>query len=263
MLLHSISIPALGVVLEIEHGGCKSYVNEFFLLLWIMDIIRFLYDVLARMLMVLATMAVGHIWSENCKNKTCEEDATSESCPEVPMNCEVYLEDRKIVSQDHSKRSLEYIIKGEKVERIQNIFQTWFILPWVFFFIASSLKTDQILSAWKDAPNVDGQYDLPDLSYMNYDLSQLFLLLLPYLCSKKMNTHHYKYVTASRKEQLGMHKAASRKAFAHMNKIEKAEHFNFVPRIWGTSIKVPVENPMYILFLVIQLFFTVVEGLTH
>ena len=126
-----------------------------------MDIIRFLYDVLARMLM----MAVGHIWSENCKNKTCEEDATSEFCPEVPMNYEVYLKDRKIVSQDHSKRSLQ------KVERIQNIFQTWFILPWVFFLIASSLKTDQILSAWRDAPSVGGQYDLPDLSYMNYVIS--------------------------------------------------------------------------------------------
>jgi hypothetical protein len=257
MLPHALSIPAIGIVLEIKHSGCKS---EFFLLLWIMDIIRFLYDVLARMLLVLATMAVGHIWSENRRDKA-QEDEDAVPCPEVPTSYAVYLEDRKIASQDHSKRSLEYIMKGRKVERIHNIFQTWFILPWVFFFIASSLKTDQIISSWRDTPSVDGEYDLTDLSYMNYDISQLFLLLLPYLCSKKMNTHHHKYVTASRKQQLSIHKRASRKAFAHLNKIEKEEHFDFVPRIWGTSIKVPVENPMYILFLVIQLFFTVVEGL--
>ena len=50
-----------------------------------------------------------------------------------------------------------------------------------------------------------------------------------------------------------------------MNKIEKGEHFDFIPRIWGSSIKVPVESSLYkiIVILFATLFFIVCEALIY
>ena len=86
--------------------------------------------------------------------------------------------------------------------------------------------------------------------YMVYNFNQLFLLTLPYLCTKKINTDHGDYVFESR-----------RLAFTHINKIQEEDHFYFTPRIWGTSIKIQVDNPLYIMFLLVGIFFTIAEAL--
>ncbi len=96
---------------------------------------------------------------------------------------------------------------------------------------------------------------------MIYNFSQLFMLTLPFLLSYQMNAYHYNYISRSRQQQLAKHKTASRMALASINKIEKENHYDFVPQIWCTGIEVPVENPLYILFLLIRIFFTVVETL--
>ena len=96
---------------------------------------------------------------------------------------------------------------------------------------------------------------------MVYNFDQIFLLTISFLCSKKINAHHRNYFLKSRHKQRERFKTASRMAMASMNKIEKEEHFDFVPRIWGTSIKVPVESSLYIVTLLLGIFFTVCEAL--
>lgn len=257
MLAHSLSIPALGIALEIKTGkgsNCEPYIYEYHTVYWILDIIRYLYDVAIRLFMVLATLAVGNIWEAS-------ESMESDAHPEEPKTYRQYLEDRESVSQDHATRWHDYIQRGRRIEYILEIFQTWFVLPWLLYFIGSSLSSDHILRSWKETPSGDGEYDFSEVTYMVYNFNQLFLLTLPYLCSKKMNTHHCNYIFNSRMQQLEIQKTASRMAFAHMNRIEEEDHFYFVPRIWGSSIKIQVENPLYIMFLLVGIFFTVTEAL--
>ena len=262
MFIHSESVPALGIVLELQHGqeiDCKDYVYEYHVVYWLLDIIRYLHDVAIRTLMVLATIVIGQLWHNDELESTKDlEDKTKTIEPEEYAD---YLKDRDETSEDHKMRTKEYAQAGSEVERILEIFQTWFPIPWVLYFISASLDTDHILQSWKDGSSGEGHYDFAEISYMVYNFNQISLLTISFLCSKKMNTHHRNYLAQSRRKQRERFKTASRMAMASMNKIEKEEHFDFVPRIWGTSIKVPVESSLYIVTLLLGIFFTVCEAL--
>lgn len=258
MLIHSGSIPILGMILEIQHGqdiNCKDYVYEHHVVYWILDIVRYLSDVAIRILMVLATIVIGELW---CAPAAEDTDDTAEKEPDTYIE---YLQDRDETNKDHKMRTKKYAEIGSQVERILEIFQTWFPIPWLLYFTSTSLNTDHILKAWKDGSSGEGHYDFSEISYMVYNFNQLSLLTIAFLCSKKMNTYHRNYFVQSRHEQLKKFKTASRMAMASMNKIEKDEHFDFVPRVWGTSIKVPVESSLYIVTMLVGIFFTVCEAL--
>ena len=256
MLIHSGSIPFLGVMLEIQSGqeiNCEGYVYEYHVVYWLLDIIRYLHDVAIRSLMILATIAVGELWSIKELTERIESPET--------YTIDEYLCDRNKTDEDHEKQTKEYVEIGGQVERILEIFQTWFPIPWLLYFIGTSVDTDHILKAWKDGSTEEGHYDFSEVSYMVYNFNQLSLLTIAFLCSKRMNTYHRKYLGISRQNQLKKFKTASRMAMASMNKIEKDEHFDFVPRVWGTSIKVPVESSLYIVTMLVGVFFTVCEAL--
>ena len=261
MLAHSLSIPALGIALEIRTGratGCESYVYEYHTIYWILDTIRYMYDVGIRLFMVLAMLAVRLIWKEVESNYTQPENTHSGE----PESYKEYLKDREITSESYSTAWKDYVDKGRRVEYILEIFQTWFVLPWVLFSISSYLSSEHILRAWKETPRSgDGEYDFSEIVYMVYNLNQLILLTLPYLCAKKINTNHCDYVFESRTQQLDAQTSASRLAFTHINKIQEEDHFYFTPRIWGTSIKIQVDNPLYVMFLLVGIFFTIAEAL--
>ena len=265
MLIHSGSIPVLGVILEIQHGqdtNCEDYVYEHHVVYWLLDIIRYLNDVAIRILMVLATIVIGELWWEKSKSDgTPTAEDTDDTVEKEPDTYIEYLQDRDETNKDHAMRTKEYAKIGSQVERILEIFQTWFPIPWLLYFTATSLDTDHILKAWKDGSSGEGHYDFSEISYMVYNFNQLSLLTIAFLCSKKMNTYHRNYFWQSRCEQLKQFKTASRMAMASMNKIEKDEHFDFVPRVWGTSIKVPVESSLYIVTMLVGIFFTVCEAL--
>ena len=265
MFIHSECIPILGMMLEFQHGqdiNCKDYVYEHHVVYWILDIIRYLNDVAIRILMVLATIVIGELWRAKSKNdNTPELEDTDDAAEKEPDNYLDYLQDRDETNKDHETRTKKYAEIGSQVERILEIFQTWFPIPWLLYFTGTSLDTDHILKAWKDGSSGEGHYDFSEISYMVYNFNQLSLLTIAFLCSKRMNTYHRNYFVQSRHEQLKKFKTASRMAMANMNKIEKDEHFDFVPRVWGTSIKVPVESSLYIVTMLVGIFFTVCEAL--
>lgn len=258
--MHSLSIPALGIVLEMKHGretNCADYVYEYHTVYWTLDFIRYLHDVVIRILMILATVIIGEIWSQKSDHDFQKDD----TCETEPKQYVDYLTDREVTSEDHKNRTEDYIEKGSEVERIEEIFETWFIIPWVLYFISSSLDTENILKSWQNGSNNVAQYDFSEIAFLVYNFNQISLLAVSYFSSKRMNTHHHRYFTQSRDQQLTKYKTSSRMALACMNKIEKDQHFDFVPRIWGSSIKIPVQSPLYVVMLFVGLFFTVIDAM--
>ena len=296
MFIHCESIPILGLILEIQQGKdhCEDYVYEHHTVYWLLDIIRYLNDILIRSLMILAMIAIGELWlnekssanvakqneevnaakrnqksrSENTDGKTQQNELRNadgitqhlepgnedginqqnESGNVAESETEAYtineyLQDRKETNEDHEMRTKEYAEIGSKVEVILEIFQTWFPIPWLLYLITTSLDTNSVLKAWRDGSS-DGNYFL-DISYMVYNFNQLSLLVISLLCSKRMNTYHSKYLAISRRNQIENFDTASRMAMASINKIEKDEHFDFVPHVCGTGIEVPVDRSLH------------------
>ncbi len=205
----------------------------------------------------LATSYICHLSDDEVRDEGGESSSLSNS-----DSYESILKDREVVSADHQFRSKAYVMKGNIVENILTIFETWFILPWILFFIGTSLSADHILQAWSKESDSEATYDFSEISYLVYNLNQLFLLLIPYLCSLAMNQGHKKYLAQLRKNQLKrFNRSASRFAFSSMQKIEKDIHFDFIPRIWGTSIKIYTDEPFFVIFLFIGIFFAVCESL--
>lgn len=262
LVLSSLSVPVLGLVSEAKHGSqhCDRYIYEHHFVYWILDIVRYLHDVVIRMLMIIATIAIGQLWSST--------DNESENVPDdtecEPKNHDMYLKDREITSEDHRSRMQKYILKGGQVERTLDIFETWFIIPWILFFLSSSLDSEYILKYLRDSSSKNdsiGDYDFTEIHYMVYNFNQVFLLAVAFICSKMINEYHQNYYNESRYQQLKKFKTASRKAMASMNNIESEDNFDFVPRIWGSSIKIKVDNPLYVIILLVSAFFAIADGL--
>lgn len=247
MLVLSLSVFVLGVLLEIRHGhdvNCHGYVYEHHTVLWILDVIRCIHDVVIRLLMFLATVAIGNIWLGR-KMKT---DTNSDN--------EDYLEDRTVVSKFHELRMNDYDERGEKVKLIQDIFEAWFALPWIHHLINNSLNSNYILRAWKDENYDEAEFDFSEVTFLVQNLNQLFLLALPFFCSRKMNAYHREY----RNQQLQEYESASKMALASMSKIEKKDHFDFIPCIC-TCIEFQVESSLFGIFLVFETIFTLIEAM--
>ncbi len=173
------------------------------------------------------------------------------------------LNDWKLVSTDYQNRAKNYAAIGKQVQVIEELFQTWFIVPWVIYFVASSLKTYNILRPW----NADGDgdtppSDIPQLYYLLYNINQLFTLIVPFLCAKKINTYHQKYFKLMRDHQLKeFEDDPSRLSFARQLLVERESGYDFVPRIVGTSITISIGSPLFVILLLIGIFLSVSESI--
>ena len=172
MLIHSGSIPFLGVTLEIQSGqeiNCKGYVYQYNVVYWLLDIIRYINDLGIRIFMVLATIVIGELWTKS-DNHT-PENTEGQLINGTEIGIAEYLKDREETDKDHEMRTKKYVEIGSQVERILEIFQTWFPIPWLLYFTSTSLDTDHILRAWKDGSSEEGHYEFSEISYMVYNFN--------------------------------------------------------------------------------------------
>lgn len=261
LTVHSLSVPAMGIYIEISQGkatACETYIYQYHVVYWIFDIIRYLHDVLVRVLFILATAATHQIWSTDSIDKAIEDFEDNNR----PQTLDEYLQDEKATCDDHKERLTQYEDKGNEVKAILNLFKPWFLIPWISLAISISLDTEEVLRSWKDIGLDDVKYEFSEIVYMVYSANQLVLLATAYVCAKIMNTQHDLYHDESRLAQLQKYKlTASRMGFACQNKIVKNDAYNFTPRFWCTRLKVSLDNPLYVLVLLVGYFFTVINSL--
>ena len=301
-LAHSLSIPSLGIGLEVERAheiGCKKYIYGHHVLYWILDMVRYLHDVVIRLSLIALVGGVNHIWTnlksteddakatanasttyENSRIEDDQEVSDSVEAPHEELRSQKdgdvhkadpttsesvvhkqYLNDLDTVAKDHAVRTKLYNEKGKQVERVLDIFETWFVIPWVLYFISVSLQADHILQTWRNKSVGEGQYDLAEIAFLIYNFNQVFYLTLSYMCMRIVNSLHYHFVRESHHQQISQYETASKIALASMSKIEKEKHYDFVPRIWGSSIKIEMDSPLYVVFLLVGTFFTVMKDL--
>ncbi len=295
--LLGVIIPSLGIYQEIRHServaGCYRHYHEIYITYSVINFLRYMCAYTVRVVMIFTTLALSKYWfpdhngppavtssgnfspppnkqdiRDSDSDRRSEENPVREDTEEV-SHCQdsgelkEILKDWKTVSVDYQKRAKEYVRIGNQVSEIQELFQTWFIIPWIVYFIASSLKTYNILRPWQtDGDGNEPTVDIPQIYYLLYNVNQFITLLIPFLCAKKMNTYHQKYHKISRDLQLyTFEENTSRFASARQLQIEKEGDYDFLPRIWGTSITINISSPLYVILLLAGLFLSVTESL--
>ena len=298
-LLLGLIIPSLGIYQELELTSrlekCYRHHHELFITYCAINIFRYLSAYSVRFMMIFTTLAISKYWFPEhsgppghtsiarsfMRKKEEDDSSTQNESPsdisahtqihsvssnaeeESPVQTEKVLQDWKAVSSDFQDHYKAYSNIGKQIRVINELFQTWFIIPWVVYLIASSLKTYNILRPWaNDSDGDTPPSNIPRIYYLLYNLNQFVTLLIPYLCAKKINTYHHKYYKRMRNWQLVRFKdEPSRLSFANQLLVEKEERYDFLPRILGTSITISIGSPLYVIILLAGIFLSVAESL--
>ena len=72
-----------------------------------------------------------------------------------------------------------------------------------------------------------------------------------------MNAYHHVYYASMRRAQRNAFNSSSRRALAHIIRTQKIEQYDFIPHVAYAYLKIPMDNPLYMLFLLLGIFFTV------
>ena len=273
-------IPSLGIVQEIEHSEwlpeCSQHYQEVYISYCAVNFLRYLSAYLVRVLMIYFTLSLRKIWfpegdppghtslgldKHSARSKAASQEQPGQAQPLT--NAEQFEHNWCIVSCDFKDHTEKYNKVGEQAKIVQELFQTWFILPWMIYLIASYLKTYNVLKPWNaDSDGVTPLSDIPQMYYLLFNINQLITLLIPYLCARKMNTYHQKYFKLMRNEQLLFRMDSHNQLFlARQLKVEWESDYDFEPRIMGTDITMSVGSPLYVVILLAGIFLSVSESL--
>jgi heme/copper-type cytochrome/quinol oxidase subunit 2 len=247
--LLGLAIPAVGIYQEIEHTEnlCYRHYYEVYIAYCVVNVFRYFSACCVRLMMISTTLVLTKHWGT--------DDHTSAGVTYVPPTREEeVLQDWKSVSTRFRKEYNAYTSIGSKARLMNDLYQTWFILPWVIYLIVCSLKSYSILRPW--IANNDEDKTIPQIYHLLYIINQFITLLIPYLCATVINTYHHKYYK-TRKNQLDMNKSS----FARLLLIDKEERYDFTPRILGTSITINIGSSFYVIILLAGLFLSVVKSL--
>lgn len=245
----AVVIPTIGIVMEVEyaqHAECPRRNVNIFITYCILNMFRYLFAFGSRTMIVLATIAIKTIWF-------------SDRLLVVHFHADGETVELEASSQVHHRRLIAtYRERGRVVSNFTRVFHTWYLIPWIAFFIATSVKTTRVLKPWsKKAGDVTL---LASFYYMLYSINQVVSLGVVYICGLKINGYHHRFFQRM-KNKLKQPGSAKSNCTCDSSSvfIEKDEDFDFVPHLVG--IKVPIENPMYVVFLFLGIFLYVCGSL--
>ena len=249
LLLGMIVIPVLGMTQEIMHANkiaCYKHSMTVFIAYSSVNAVRYIWDFIVRLSMIFTTLVVRKVWNifPSHKYQTLTMASYPTGCDEATR----LTQDFDLANMRISELARVYRENGQLVETINELFQTWFIFPWITYVIATSLEVGNVLQPWQDSSEVLTSY-YPKMYYLMYNINQLISLLVPYLCAKKMEGDHKDYFKRMKKQRFSI-------KYGGTMSIQKEEDYNFVPRLIGTSIRIGMRSPLYFVFLLVTVFFT-------
>lgn len=236
-----LSIPVVGIAVEFvdeKRDGCGFSTAFAFYVYCFLNIFRYAWACNVRVAMVMATLMIKKIWKE---------------VPNVQVN------DSITAVRLHATLTDRYREAGERVRKINEVFQTWFLFPWVAFFIASSVDAKNTLAIWDQEKNKVEH--LPMIYLLLYNICQILLLLIPYMCGRKIDHYNQLSIIEIQSIQLMSSWSDEFRAQQRQMLIQKEDIYDFVPRVWGLGFQVKMNSLIYIIFLLLGLFFTICHAM--
>ena len=202
------------------------------------------YNFLVRLAMAYVTLAVIYIWkySKNVIPNKLEEKQNSEIIVELEN---------------------EYNETGELVDALQNIFQGWFIIKWIIYFIdisGHSVLASEVIfnTSFQDEEIKRFAFVLVHLAY---DFLAFFYI---FSCGSLMNHYHQDYrafLSKKQKDHLSKSENEHFKMMQFSTLIPENPKYDFLPSVF--LIDYPLNSPGYTLTMLLALFAFVANFFTQ
>ena len=245
----SLATPIIDIRYECMVNDCCKEQQLYFKLSVAYESIHFLVHLFSPVIvggMVVTVLVVKAIWFHiDMEDKTKTDDDFDES--RLTAN-------EKAAIKEHYKRVTEYKQRIAKIKPLIRVFQTWFVFQWFHYFFQTVTDFTQTIHRWITGTNH------PDLVIAFRGVHTAFDVLafaIPHICGLKLNAYHQEYLRHERKKQLeAAEDTQSELGYvkAYSLTIEKDSGGDFVPRIPGTGIKIPLDNPGYTLGIILTIF---------
>ena len=125
------------------------------------------------------------------------------------------------------------------------------MFQWFHYFFQTVTDFTQTIHQW-----ITGT-EHPDLVIADRAIHTVFDILafgIPHICGLKLNAFHQEYLRHVKKEKLEAAEGKFGYVKAYSLTIDKDSGGDFVPRIPGTGIKIPLDNPGYTLSIILTIF---------
>lgn len=147
---------------------------------------------------------------------------------------------------------INYQDTGKIVAALNSIFQGWFIVQWIIFFIGVSGKGTLVL---KSILHEEYRYELHRFAYiLTHVIFDILAFMIPYFFGVLMNQYHQTYYQQLREKQkdiLSNNEDFKVKILMCANLVPKNPSFEFIPSLFRVSI--PLDNAGYILTIVLAI----------
>lgn len=197
--------------------------------------------------MLVVTLIVRSEWQR--KLQRMKEERLLERTKDKPGDKQLQSYSKEMIR----RRIEDYRNSGRSLANLHNIFQHWFVLEWIICFISvlfNSLLALKIL--------LDENFSDRLFARSLVVLTDVVRFVTPYICGNVMNHYHYKYRNKLKKSVLVKCSVEGLCHAQHGKLIPKRGKYQFTPSVlW---ISVPLENPEYLLSIVLALisfFFTI------
>ena len=180
-----------------------------------------------RLVMIFSKVVVWKIWSKRSRSEFRGEN-----------------------KEKFSRLITNYRIAGKSAALYQNLFQEWFVIQWLIYFLAIVRDCTVIVNIL-----LNGQYDKKHhLLWFSFThlVHDIVVFLIPYICGTLMNYAHKQYHKSLKREQETILSAEDIQWMLQCADLIPEEHgYQFIPSILCLSI--PLDSAGYTLSVLLSL----------
>jgi hypothetical protein len=220
--------------------------------------------VIVRAVMILFTVLVGVMW-RRVKPQMDEDDIDELPNPSEPANAAAVLilsndENFKVVCERHRKYLNEYAAIAKHVTPIYKIFRSFFVLQWIIHLFGLFSHIAHLIRPWiryGQVINADTLIVTHQIYQFQFILFDGLALIISHICALKMNSYLRRYIREVQGKQLAEAKGSNvQYSLTHLFLIQNksVSKSNFTPRIPGTGLSISINNPSFVVSIVLSTF---------
>lgn len=198
---------------------------------------------------VIATLTVHVIWSN-------DELFGDNTQAEILAGENLQTNYWETAVKEHCMRVTKYEKRREKVIPILKIFESWFVIQWIIYYVGSVLDLAYNIRPW--IGDKEESLDSHTQTYMIlYLICALLAFIIPHVCGLRMNVYHreyYKKITEEQENNAQNNQDVYRALISNQFYIKKQESCDFVPYISWLGMSIPVDGPGYLLTVLLTFF---------
>ena len=232
--------------------------------------IAILSNGIIRIVMIVTTLQVRAVWKRGCEELDCgvcnppgdpQDHVTNNATSQVNRICNHVRNTTapQIHVAEHQFRKLveKYVTAGESVSSQQIVFEQWFVLQWIIYFLEVVVDCYFVYDLI-----VSKVYDEKLCVHIILLVYHFLMFAVPHVCGLKMNYHHGQYrekLLARQKMILSMHPNENVRIMYTATLIPENPKYHFIPSIFGISIPLMSTQMLTILLALLAFMLSLIS----